>query len=114
LHAAIATYTATALDGIDDRAKLEQHAVAGGLHEPSAVLRYESVGDRAVFAEGAGGTDLVQPHEPRVSRHVSYNDCRQPRPTRTGCSCSMSSTSRWRNILYKRNRGQGHRWPLSG
>ena len=67
MHAAIATYTATALDGIDDPAKLEQHAVAGGLHEPSAVLRHESLGDRAVFAEGASGTDLVQTHEPRVS-----------------------------------------------
>ena len=76
MHAAIATYTATALDGIDDRAKLEQHAVAGGLHEPSAVLRYESVGDRAVFTEGARRTDLVEAHEPRITRDIGRQDRR--------------------------------------
>ena len=35
------------------------------------MLRHESIGDRAVFAECAGGADLVEAHEPRVARDVS-------------------------------------------
>jgi hypothetical protein len=31
----------------------------------------EGVGNLAVFAECAGGADLVEPNEPRVAGHVS-------------------------------------------
>jgi hypothetical protein len=42
------------------------------------VLRHEGVGNLAVFAEGAGGADLVEAHEPRVTGHVSSHYRRQP------------------------------------
>ena len=67
-----------ALDRIDHRRKLKQHAVPRALHEASPVLCHESIGDRAVFAECAGGADLVEPHEPRVARHVSGDYCGEP------------------------------------
>ena len=35
------------------------------------MLCHESIGDRAVFAECAGGADLVEAHEPRVACDVS-------------------------------------------
>jgi hypothetical protein len=60
-----------AFDRINYRGKLKQHAVSRGLHEATPVFGYESVGDRAVFAERAGGADLVEAHQPRVARHVS-------------------------------------------
>ena len=60
-----------ALDRIDHRGKLEQHAVTCGLDEASPVFCHEGVGNLAVFAECAGGADLVDAHEPRVARHVS-------------------------------------------
>jgi hypothetical protein len=46
-------------DRIDDRGKLKEHAVSRGLHEASPVFCHEGVGDLAVFAERAGGADLV-------------------------------------------------------
>ena len=60
-----------AFDRIDHRGKLKQHAVPRALHEASPVLRHESIGDLAVFAERAGRADLVEAHEPRVARDVS-------------------------------------------
>ena len=42
------------------------------------MFRHESIGDLAVFAECAGGADLVEAHEPRVARHVSRDYGRQP------------------------------------
>jgi len=53
-----------ALDRIDYRRKLKQHAVSSGLHEPTAVFRHEGVDDLTVFAEGADRADLVEAHEP--------------------------------------------------
>jgi hypothetical protein len=35
------------------------------------VLLHESIGDLAVFAEGAGGADLVEAHEARVASDIS-------------------------------------------
>ena len=65
-----------AFDRIDHRGKLKQHAVPRGLHEAAPVLRHERVGDLAVFAERAGGADLVEPHEPRIASDVSgYYRC---------------------------------------
>ena len=42
------------------------------------MLCHESIGDRAVFAEGASCADFVKPHEPRVTRDVGCDYCRQP------------------------------------
>ena len=64
-------YSHCALDRIDDRGKLKQHAVPRGLDEASPVFRHEGIGDLAVFAECAGGTDLIEAHQARVARHVS-------------------------------------------
>ena len=41
------------------------------------MLRHESIGNLAVFAEGAGGADLVEAHEPRVACDVSRQHRRQ-------------------------------------
>jgi len=65
-------------DRIDHRGKLKQHAVIRCLHEATAMFCHEGVGNLAVFAEGAGGAYLVEPHEPRVARHVSRDNGRQP------------------------------------
>jgi len=40
------------------------------------MLCHESIGDLAVFAESAGGADLIEAHEPRVASHVSGDYCR--------------------------------------
>jgi hypothetical protein len=52
-----------AFDRIDYGGKLKQHPVARGLHETTAMLCDEGIGNRAVFAECAGGADLVGPHQ---------------------------------------------------
>ena len=51
--------------------KLKDHAVPRGLQEATAVFRHEGVGNLAVFAERAGGADLVETHELRVTGNVS-------------------------------------------
>jgi hypothetical protein len=66
-----------ALDRIDHRGKLKEHAVPRGLHEPTAVFCHEGVSNLAMFAECAGRADLVEAHEPRVARHVSRDYGRQ-------------------------------------
>ena len=43
-----------------------------------AVFGHESVNRLAVFPEDLGGADFVEPHEPRVARHVSSHYRRQP------------------------------------
>src|ERR1700750_3131126 len=63
-----------AFDRIDDRGKLKQHAVPRGLDDASAMFPHESVSDCSVFAKGASGADLVEPHEPRVARNVSSDN----------------------------------------
>jgi len=65
-----------ALDRIHHGRELKQHAVACGLHETPPMLRDEGIGDLAVFAESAGGADLIEAHEPRVASHVSGDYCR--------------------------------------
>ena len=67
----------SAFNRIDDRGKLEQHAVPPGLHEATPVFRHEGVGNLAVFAECAGGADLIEAHKPRVTSHVSGDYGRQ-------------------------------------
>jgi hypothetical protein len=58
--------------------KLKEHTVPRGLHEATAVFRHEGIGNLAVFAECAGGPDLVEAHEPRVACHVNRDYGRQP------------------------------------
>jgi hypothetical protein len=53
------------------------HLCAYEFHEASPVFCHEGVGNLAVFAEGAGGADLVEAHEARVARYVSRDDGRQ-------------------------------------
>ena len=65
-----------ALDRIDHRGKLKEHAVARRLDETPPVLCHESIGDLAVLAECVGGADLIEAHEPRVTRNVSRQNCR--------------------------------------
>ena len=48
-----------AFDRIHHRRKLEQHAVSRGLDDPASIFCHQRIGDGAVFAEGAGGADLV-------------------------------------------------------
>src|SRR6516165_3432864 len=50
-------------DRIDHRGKLKQHAIPCGLNETTPVFRHKSISNRAVFAEGAGGADLIEAHE---------------------------------------------------
>jgi hypothetical protein len=52
-----------AFDRIDYRGELKQHAVPCGLDKTTPVLRHESISNRSVFAEGAGGTHLVEAHK---------------------------------------------------
>jgi len=40
------------------------------------MLCHESIGYLAVLAEGAGGADLIEAHEPRVARDISRQNCR--------------------------------------
>jgi hypothetical protein len=65
-----------ALDRIDHRGKLKQHAVSGSLDETPAMLCHRRIGDGAVFAESARCTDLVEAHEPRVTGYISRDDGR--------------------------------------
>ena len=62
-----------ALDRIDHRRKLEQHTVPRALHEASPVFLHESIGNLAVFAESAGGANLVETHETAKTGDI----CRQ-------------------------------------
>ena len=67
-----------AFDRIDHRGKLDQHAVAGGLDDTPTMLRYQRIGYGAVFAQDAGGADLVEPHKSRITGHVGGQYRRQP------------------------------------
>ena len=42
------------------------------------MLRHESIGNLAMFAECAGGAHLIKAHEPRVTGDVSRDYSRQP------------------------------------
>src|ERR1700754_2760874 len=86
-----------AIDRIDHRRKLKQHAVSRGLHEASPVLRHESIGDLAVFAEGAGGADLVEAHEARVARDVGRDYGGEP-----------ASDASWLVLLHKLSAHSGN------
>ena len=79
-----------AFDRIDHRGKLKQHAVTRGLDDAATMLRHERIGDRAVFAESAGGADLVEAHEPRIACDVSRDYCREP-----------ASDTTWLLLLHK-------------
>src|SRR5262249_36128777 len=67
-----------ALNSIDHRGKLKQHTVTRGLDDAPSVLRHESIGDLAVFAESARGANLVEAHEPRVACDISRDYGSEP------------------------------------
>jgi hypothetical protein len=52
----------SAFDRINYGGKFEQHAVAGGLDDATAMVCHQRVGDGAVFTESAGGSNLVEAH----------------------------------------------------
>jgi hypothetical protein len=56
---------------VDHRRKFEQHAIAGGLDDATAMLCHQGIGDGAVFTENAGRAHLVQSHQSRVTGNVS-------------------------------------------
>ena len=82
-----------AIDGIDDRGELDQHAVARCLDDAAAMLRHQRVAHNAVLAERARGPGLVEPHEPAVAGHVGGQYRRQPAfdPTRPLSSHGVQS-----------------------
>jgi hypothetical protein len=64
-----------AFDRIDYGGKLKENTVLRGLHDTTAMLCHESIGDGAVFTERAGGAHLVKAHEPRVTGYISRDYC---------------------------------------
>ena len=78
-----------AFDRIDHRGKLNQHTVAGGLDDTPTVFRYQRIGYSAVFAQDAGGADLVEPHQSRITGHVGGQYRRQ-----------SASDPSWRLLLH--------------
>jgi hypothetical protein len=69
-------YGYRAFDRIDYRGELKQHAVSRGLHEAPPVFCNEGVGNFSVLAECAGGADLIEAHQARVTGNVSRDYCR--------------------------------------
>ena len=68
-----------AAHGIDDRGELDQHAVAGGLEDASAVLVDQRVDQFAPMALQSGERlFLVRPHQPRIFDDIGAEDRRQP------------------------------------
>jgi hypothetical protein len=53
-----------ALDGADHRAELDQHAVSGGLDDPSAMLGDQRFSGAAMLAQCLNRAHLVCPHQP--------------------------------------------------
>src|SRR5215469_6831002 len=68
LRSAIAA--CTAFDCIDHREKLQQHPVSVGLDDATAMLGQQRIGDGAVFAERASGTDLINAHQAGIAGDV--------------------------------------------
>ncbi len=59
-----------ALHGADHRAELDQHAVAGGLDDPPAMMGDERIGGSAMLAQCLCGARFVEPHQPAVAGHI--------------------------------------------
>jgi hypothetical protein len=68
-----------AAHGIDDRGELDQHAVAGGFEEASAMLVNQWVDQFTAMAlQTRERPFLVHAHQPRISDDVGAKDRRQP------------------------------------
>jgi hypothetical protein len=65
--------------GVDDRGKLDQHAVAGGLKDAAAMLVDHGVNQFAPVAlQNGERLFLVRTHQPRIFDHIGAEDRRQP------------------------------------
>jgi hypothetical protein len=68
-----------AAHGIDDRGELDQHAVAGGLEDASAVLVDQRIDQFTPMSlENGKGLFLVRAHQPRIADDIRAQDRRQP------------------------------------
>jgi len=76
-----------ALHGADHRAEFGQHAVAGGLDDPPAVLGDQRIGGGAMLAQCLRGARLVHPHQPAVADDIGSKD----RGELTGCGHSSGN-----------------------
>ncbi len=66
-----------ALHRVDYRRKLDQQTIARGLYDTTAMLRHQRIGNGPVFTQGAGGADLVEAHQSRITGHIGGHDSRQ-------------------------------------
>src|SRR5271157_5358007 len=64
-----------ALHGTDHRGELDQHAVAGRLDDPPAMIGNERIASGAMFAQHASRTLLVSLHQPAVADNIDPEDC---------------------------------------
>jgi hypothetical protein len=65
--------------GIDNRCELDQHAVAGGLEDASAVLVDQRIDQFTPMAlENGERPFLVRAHQPRIADDIGAEDRRQP------------------------------------
>ena len=68
-----------AAHGVDDRGELDQHAVAGGLDDASAVLVDQRIDQFTPMAlEDGERPFLVRAHQPRIPDDIGAEDRRQP------------------------------------
>jgi hypothetical protein len=63
---------------IDHRWKLNQQAITRSFDDTAAMLGDQCVGDSAMFAQDAGGANLVEAHQARIAGHVGHSYRRQP------------------------------------
>ena len=63
-----------ALNSVDHRAELDQHAIAGGLDDTTAMVCDERICRGAVVAQCLRRARLVEPHQAAVACHISGKD----------------------------------------
>ena len=63
-----------ALNSVDHRAELDQHAIAGGLDDTTAMVGDERICRGAVVAQCLRRARLVEPHQAAVACHISGKD----------------------------------------
>src|SRR6516225_1958586 len=62
------------LNSVDHRAELDQHAIAGGLDDTTAMVGDERICRGAVVAQCLRRARLVEPHQAAVACHISGKD----------------------------------------
>ncbi|MDH3303201.1 MAG: hypothetical protein OES24_22080 [Acidimicrobiia bacterium] len=73
--------------------KLQQRAVAGGLHDPAPVVEHDRVDDVAVRPQGCECPFLVVGHQEREADNISEHDRSQPASTFHGCEDTDAAES---------------------